>query len=74
MLPDRVSNPDTLTYETGTLPIALRGPAILLLYTICNTYLVEIPVVSINEMKRKIENATKLGLIGYLEISIYAIT
>ena len=28
MLPDRVSNPEPLTYETGALPIALRGPAI----------------------------------------------
>ena len=28
MLPDRVSNPGTLTYESGALPIALRGPAI----------------------------------------------
>ena len=26
MLPDRVSNPGTLTYEPGALPIALRGP------------------------------------------------
>ena len=25
MLPDRVSNPGPLTYETGALPIALRG-------------------------------------------------
>ena len=27
MWPDRVSNPGPLTYESGTLPIALRGPA-----------------------------------------------
>ena len=27
MLPDRVSNPGPLTYESGTLPIALRSPA-----------------------------------------------
>ena len=27
MLPDRVSNPAPLTYESGALPIALRGPA-----------------------------------------------
>ena len=25
MLPDRVSNPGPLTYESGTLPIALRA-------------------------------------------------
>ena len=30
MLPDRVSNPGPLTYESGALPIALRGPASLL--------------------------------------------
>ena len=28
MLPDRVSNPGPLTYESGALPIALRGPTI----------------------------------------------
>ena len=27
MLPDRVSNPGPLTYESGVLLIALRGPA-----------------------------------------------
>ena len=27
MLQDRVSNPGPLTYESGVLPIALRGPA-----------------------------------------------
>ena len=27
MLPDRVSNPGPLTYESGALPIALRDPA-----------------------------------------------
>ena len=26
MLPDRVSNPGPLTYESGALPTALRGP------------------------------------------------
>ena len=31
MLPDRVSNPGPLTYESGALPIALRGPAIYLI-------------------------------------------
>ena len=27
MLPDRVSNQGPLAYESGALPIALRGPA-----------------------------------------------
>ena len=30
MLPYRVSNPGPLTYESGALPIALRGPASIL--------------------------------------------
>ena len=30
MLPDRVSNPGPLTYESGALQIALRSPALLL--------------------------------------------
>ena len=30
MLPDRVSNPGPLTYESGALPIALRGPAMVI--------------------------------------------
>ena len=28
MLPDRISNPGPLTYESGALQIALRGPAL----------------------------------------------
>ena len=32
MLPDRVSNPGPLTYESGALPTALRGPACNCLY------------------------------------------
>ena len=32
MLPDRVSNPGPLTYESGALPIALRGPALTVKY------------------------------------------
>ena len=29
MWPDRVSNPGSLTYESGALPTALCGPAVL---------------------------------------------
>ena len=32
MLPDRVSNPGPLTYESGALPIALRGLPMLVAY------------------------------------------
>ena len=35
MLPDRVSNPGPLTYESGALPIALRGPAPFVLRGLC---------------------------------------
>ena len=41
MLPDRVSNPGPLTYESGALPIALRGPAEL----VCSMYCYVIIVV-----------------------------
>ena len=34
MLPDRVSNLGPLTYESGALPIALRGPAIIIVIII----------------------------------------
>ena len=39
MLPDRVSNPGSLTYESGALPIALRGPASILIITIGHNFL-----------------------------------
>ena len=38
MLPDRVSNPGPLTYESGALPIALRGP----IYDIKNCYFLSV--------------------------------
>ena len=34
MWPDRVSNPGPPTYESGALPIALRGPALLYVATV----------------------------------------
>ena len=39
MCPDRVPNPGSLTYESGALPTALRGPARLLVYNkkVCAT-------------------------------------
>ena len=43
MLPDRVSNPGPLTYESGAQPIALRGPAydfidVTVTYLLCHWY------------------------------------
>ena len=35
MLPDQVSNPGPRTYESGALPIALRGPARPMIDCIC---------------------------------------
>ena len=40
MLPDRVSNPGPLTYESGALPIALRGPALSLVMSLMVSYFV----------------------------------
>ena len=42
MWPDRVSNPGPPTYESGALPTALRGPAIvdriwLTMHILCHT-------------------------------------
>ena len=45
MLPDRVSNPGPLTYESGALPIALRGPASRYLWSSVNSlYIVHFPI------------------------------
>ena len=41
MLPDRVSNPGPLTYltyESGALPIALRGPAFILYFILYHIF------------------------------------
>ena len=40
MLPDRVSNPEPLTYEPGALPIALRGPAIVYSNNYCQNIVI----------------------------------
>ena len=50
MLPDRVSNPGPLTYESGALPIALRGPAMkTVFFDITENF--EIPVYKIMRAK-----------------------
>ena len=38
MLPERVSNPGPLSYKSGALPIALRGPKPQSNYTYAYTY------------------------------------
>ena len=47
MLPDRVSNPGPLTYESGALPIALRGPAKPCQHDVLRTLLVMILIFGI---------------------------
>ena len=47
MLPDRVSNPEPLTYESGALPIALRGPAEQIIVTIMS----RLPASGLDKMK-----------------------
>ena len=39
MWPDRVSNPGPLTYESGALPLALRGPALTICVKVLNNML-----------------------------------
>ena len=71
MLPDRVSNPGPLTYESGALPIALRSPA--LAFAICNLQLVSVTVracmiVCIECLKYWY---TRKCLYGYLQMHAY---
>ena len=42
MLPDRVSNPGPLTYESGALPIELRGPTSLIVVKQARRHLSEL--------------------------------
>ena len=58
MLPDRQSNPGPLTYESGALPIALRGP-------ISNIYISE-SVYKISYILNKISYI--LNKISYINI------
>ena len=54
MLPDRVSNPGPLTYESGALPIALRGPALVLVVTL-------MPVICLKCLCCSLETTTSTG-------------
>ena len=51
MLPDQVSNPGPLTYESGALPIVLRGTAMIEESTLryqCSKYLeMAVPVLKV---------------------------
>ena len=50
MLPDRVSNPGLLTYESGALPIALRCPSTPSYLELCTTSISN----HFNQLSRKI--------------------
>ena len=52
MLPDRVSNPGPLTYESGALPIALRGQACLLI--VCDTDIYAIMAINISRASNRL--------------------
>ena len=58
MLPDRVSNPGLLTYESGALPIALRGPA----YFILGVFLYVCAVKRFKDCNTKLNHAELLSL------------
>ena len=69
MLPDRVSNPGPLTYESGALPIALRGPAIpsMSLVLLCRVQMVLTLQTSITlKLKDKFFSANNTFSISYL--------
>ena len=54
MLPDRVSNPGPLTYESGALPIALRDPASVLSPTLFNIFPERIMTDALEEHEGKV--------------------
>ena len=58
MLPDRVSNPGPLTYESGALPIGLRGPAF---FSVISSSIAHSLLVSLLHLLKK----TEILLRGY---------
>ena len=68
MWPDRVSNPGPLTYESGALPIALRGPAISELHRViihC-TYILFIVIMKLQMIMLITENRFLLYFSKYI--------
>ena len=63
MLPDRVSNPGPLTYESGALPIALRGPACVTLQTVLHNIIWEGKIENCRCLKRP----CRIILVSYLK-------
>ena len=52
MLPDRVSNPGPLTYESGALQIALRSPAQIKQISFLASASIEIYVIEVKKLSR----------------------
>ena len=61
MLPDRVSNPGPLTYESGVLPIALRGPALENWVLLFKALLISLTKLSVKDF---------LGLLVLIKLSV----
>ena len=64
MLPDRVSNPGPLTYESGALPIALCGPAMLSSHSYYNI-MMSIHVYSVYDSIRNLYLYISVSSIAY---------
>ena len=68
MLPDRVSNPGPLTYESDALPIALRGPAGFGLVRFCSKS------VSVQVCSRGVQYITCIGRCRCIGMEVMLIT
>ena len=64
MWPDRLSNPGPLTYESGALPTALRGPA---------SALVGHDII-ITGFKERRDNSVNLGILSIILHKTYIVT
>ena len=62
MWPDRILNPGPLTYESGALPTALRGPAfyVLLFNPVCDICYLEDAMFYLQDRKHIVNQAQKL--------------
>ena len=58
MGPDRVSNPGPLTYESGALPIALRGPAN---FSIID-YIIYLSMIHVHSLSSKSVHVSLIGI------------
>ena len=74
MLPDRVSNPGPLTYESVALPIALRGPAcmyVCMYVCMCNQLLSHTVLWRSKNKTRQEETICSIAIRDSLKITTY---